>query len=477
MGSDELETLPRSHVRNARADERGEAPQYYIRAVFSEAGPVGSLPGLAELIPFGPSMPNRGPERAVVLGRRPAAELRGVAIAGDGSMSCQHTRVELRTLGGSPALMVEDLGSRNGTWVDGRRVQGGPVPLRAGSVLRLGGTVFVAGSAPLKTRARLLADHPLPAGVIAESWAVLSLWERIVRLALSNAGVLFLGEMGTGKTRFARLLHEASPRRVQPFLAHNCAAIPLNLEEATLFGVVGGFIPGVKERSGLLVTAGRGTLFLDELADMPRVAQAKLLDAFDPTDPSFLPVGGNRRLPTRCRLVSATNRDVFQLAREGVVRQDLLSRLVVAQLTVPPLRERREDLLALFGAAGGTVSSAEVAEELLLARWVENVRGLETLATRVTLGEPLDSELIRGHANRGGGPSDAPAPREDVTERGLIWPPEPDELLELLARHQWSIKDSAAAIGTRRETVSRLVKATFGSKQAAQAAWRERRDR
>jgi DNA-binding NtrC family response regulator len=295
--------------------------------------------------------------------------------------------------------------------------------------------------------------------------------------------VLLTGPVGTGKTRLAQHLHERS-RRPGPFVAFNCSAIPVNLEEATLFGVASGFIPGVREREGWVVRARAGTLFLDELAEMPLVAQAKLLDAFDPTDPGFIPVGGTARVRPTCRLVSATNRDVFALAAAGTLRQDLLSRIVVAQVAVPSLAERREDLIELLDRAlhrrgatmEGAVPTAELAEALLLARWTENVRGLESLAARLSLGERLSADEVRRHAERGleGAPVSegaAPHPARLAASRPLrpLWPPEPAELLTLLREHDFNVAAAAAAIGRRRETLSRLTTATFGAGGAAAA--------
>ncbi|MEZ4473737.1 MAG: sigma 54-interacting transcriptional regulator [bacterium] len=331
-------------------------------------------------------------------------------------------------------------------------------------------------------------DPPPPTDFAARDAPMRALWRRMVRLADSDASVLILGELGGGKTRIAHLLHQLGPRRGRPFVAHNASALPRNLEEATLFGVVAGFIPTVKAQDGLISRAGDGTLFLDELAELPEPAQAKLLDAFDPREPSYLAVGGSRRLPTRCRLITATNRDVFVLARTGALRHDLLSRLAVGQLTVPPLRERRSDILPLFnaalaraGAADRGVTRMEEALALLLARWTENVRGLETLAQRAALGEPLTVELIRSHADRGAGEA-APAPppasvvavpaAPPASPAAAPWPPNRAELVGLLAEHGWEIKAAAEAIGRRRETLSRLVTTLFGSREAAQEAWR-----
>lgn len=467
------ETLPR--VAAVRPTPTSADRQLYVRLVYSE-----SLPPSAPQVD---AVYELAPERPLFVGRAPGAG-RILGIASDGWMSRRHASLTATTPPRAPGVVVEDLGSRNGTFVRGQRITR-PTVARIGDVVQIGSTLFVAG----------YADPPdddavgPPADFICRSPAMRGAWARVLRLAESDSSALILGEMGTGKTRIAQLIHEHSARAGRPFLPHNCSAIPINLEEATLFGIVGGFIPSVKAQDGLLTRARGGTLFLDELADMPPLAQAKLLDAFDSRNPSYMPVGGTRRLETDCRLISATNRDVFQLASSGELRHDLLSRLVVGQLTVPPLRERREDLLPIFYGAlaragvddpAGAVHSAEVAAALLTAHWVENVRGLETLARRVALGEALTPDLVQKHADRGLRPVATPPPSVDlpVAESpppdALVWPPNQKELLTLLAEHDFRINEAAEAIGRRRETLSRLVRTVFGpgGKASAQAAYR-----
>ena len=474
-------TLAKDREKTIDASEAVEHT-LYARVVYSEKLAPDQAP-IDTVICF-----RSGREHSLLLGRNPDAddEERCLAMRFDGWASRRHARLTLLSTGEKQGLVVADLGSRNGSHLNGKPVRGRAIA-RPSDVIRVGATVFVVGSAPLGRVEQILAAHAPPPDFDVRSWCALALWEQLARLAPTSHGVLLLGEMGTGKTRLARRLHERGPRRAEPFVSYNCSAIPANLEEATLFGVVGGFIPTVREKQGWLTLAGRGTLFLDELADMPLVAQAKLLDAFDPTAPSYVPVGGTRRLPTRCRLVSATNRDVFALASQGVVRHDLLSRLVVAQLTVPPLRERREDLLPVFYSAAraegapadapGFVPSAEVAESLLLARWTENVRGLQSLAARVGLGERLTSTLVRQHADRGASsesiavePPSAAEPRRPAAP--VAWPPTPIELLEVLAANDWQVTRAATALDKRRETVSRLVTVRFGGRSEAQKAYR-----
>lgn len=456
----------------------------HARVLHAEGAPLRDVQA-APLATFGP-----GAEREIVVGRLPGGGPgeRTWALPFDATMSRRHARLKLVALGNENAVVVEDLGSHNGTYVDGVRLTA-PMAVWPGQVLRVAGTTLVIGAMPRARAARLRETTPPPQAYVALSWASLETWERVARVAASDAGILLLGGIGTGKTRLARHLHDHSGRG-GPFVSYNCSAIPLNLEEATLFGVADGFIPSIRKRDGWVTRARGGTLFLDELAEMPQVAQAKLLDAFDPTDPSYVPVGGTSRLRTDCRLVSATNRDVFALAAAGVVRQDLLSRIVVAQVTVPPLTDRQEDVVELLDRAlvrhGSSVDAALLTAEhiqaLLQARWAENVRGLESLAARIALGETLTPDAMLAHAERGLETAEAPAPAavarpEDAPptpRRRPIWPPEPEDLLHLLRDHDFNVAAAAAALGRRRETLSRLTSTTFGQggATAARRAWR-----
>lgn len=427
------------------------------------------------------------PDRPVEIGRDPRGPDR-LALPFARWASRRHARA---TYVDPQTVRLEDLGARNPLVVDGAPVAG-PVEVGVGAVVRIGGTLLVVDSAPPKARERALREHPPPPSFSAWSWSALAAWGAVARAAGHDHGLLLLGEMGTGKTRLARQVHALGPRRRQPFVAHNCSAIPLNLEEATLFGVVAGFLPGVKANEGLLTRAGSGTLFLDEVADLPTLAQAKLLDAFDPSAPSYSPVGG-RPLPTRCRLISATNRDPFELARRGVIRQDLLSRLVTTTLTMPPLRQRRSDILAIFTQALSrhgvdlgerpAVPDVETAEALIGARWTENARGVESLAARVASGEVLSIADMQAHADRGQSmaldrttPASAAAPPTLAGPPRPSWPPASDALLTALAERGWQVKQTAAWFGVRRETLSRLIKARFGGREGARAAWARRQE-
>ena len=222
-------------------------------------------------------------------------------------------------------------------------------------------------------------------GMIGDSPPMLELFGLIERVAPSSVPVLVQGETGTGKELVARALHDGSPRRDRPFLAENCAAIAENLLESELFGHrKGAFTGAVADRPGHLVAADGGTVFLDEIGDMPMAMQAKLLRVLQ--DGEVRAVGANTTRKVDVRVVAATHRDLPAAVAAGEFREDLLFRLNVVTLHLPPLRERGDDVRAI---ATGLLPA--IAEEIgrdatlaaaaldVLARWdwPGNVRELE----------------------------------------------------------------------------------------------------
>ncbi|HEY0838812.1 MAG TPA: sigma-54 dependent transcriptional regulator [Vulgatibacter sp.] len=218
--------------------------------------------------------------------------------------------------------------------------------------------------------------------VIAESPAMQELLKRTSRFAPSDAPVAILGETGTGKEVVARTLHANSLRASQPFVAVNVAALPAELLESELFGHGRGAFTGASgPRRGLFEEASGGTLFLDEIGEMALPLQAKLLRALQ--DGEVRRVGENRSFAVDSRIVCATHRDPAELVRQGLFREDLYFRLKVLTLSVPPLRERREDILPLatqfLGAERRPLQGfTKEAEAMLLSHaWPGNVRELQ----------------------------------------------------------------------------------------------------
>ncbi|MFW5836369.1 MAG: sigma-54 interaction domain-containing protein [Desulfovibrionaceae bacterium] len=179
--------------------------------------------------------------------------------------------------------------------------------------------------------------------VVGKSPAMQTLFEALPVLAASEATVLILGETGTGKGLLARAVHNASPRKDGPFVKINCAALPANLLESELFGYrKGAFTDAKADKPGMFELAHGGTVFLDEIGEMDVGLQAKLLQVLE--DKEFYPLGGTRPARSDARVIASTNRDLAGMVRQGAFRADLFYRLQVAQLDLPPLRERREDV-------------------------------------------------------------------------------------------------------------------------------------
>ncbi len=223
-------------------------------------------------------------------------------------------------------------------------------------------------------------------------------WKRVLRqidqASRGEAPVLILGESGTGKDIAARLIHRLSPRAAEPFVPVNAGAIPDNLVEAELFGVRRGAFTGAEEdREGLLRSAGRGTLLLDEVAELPHPAQVKLLRVLDGGEGR--PVGSDRPYRPECRFIAATNQDLRALVREGRFREDLYYRLAVFEIEIPPLRERREDIpllaahfLRCHAKRLGQPTRRLAPETVTLlssAPWPGNVRQLENVIRRTMM--------------------------------------------------------------------------------------------
>jgi two-component system, NtrC family, response regulator AtoC len=232
-------------------------------------------------------------------------------------------------------------------------------------------------------------------GLQGTSAAIHAVYDLVDRIAPSAASVLISGESGTGKELIARAIHTRSPRKGKPFVAINCAAMPESLLESELFGhEKGAFTDARTARQGLFLQANGGTLMLDEIGELPLSLQPKLLRALQ--EKRVRPVGATQEIPFDARLVAATNRDLEQAAKQGKFREDLLYRIAVIHLEVPPLRARGNDILQLaqhfverFAAVAGknvTGISQLAAERLLSYGWPGNVRELQNCIERaVTL--------------------------------------------------------------------------------------------
>ncbi|MBJ7996202.1 sigma-54 interaction domain-containing protein [Bacillus mycoides] len=200
----------------------------------------------------------------------------------------------------------------------------------------------------LKTYKKELRETYEHEGLIFKSIAMQKIIGTIKKVSVVDSTVLVLGETGVGKSRLVRHLHEVSHRKNESFYEINCAALPTNLIESELFGYSGGSFTGANRegKKGLLESAHKGTLFLDEIGEMPLEIQAKLLQVLQ--EKTFRPIGGRELKKVDVRIVAATNRDLSTMVKQGTFRKDLYYRLNVIPISIPPLRERTEDILPLI---------------------------------------------------------------------------------------------------------------------------------
>jgi transcriptional regulator with GAF, ATPase, and Fis domain len=325
------------------------------------------------------------PNEERIIGR--AAEGATAFRLDDGELSKRHLRIWAE----HGAFQLEDLGSRNGTFVQGRRVE--RVPLRGGEVIRAGATVLLFERAVLPadaTFANEVETLPGPSLALGKVRAELAL------LAPERLPVLVLGETGVGKELVAEEIHRGSGL-TGPFLPVNCGAIATSLAESELFGhVPGAFTGAIKHTQGLFQAAHGGTLFLDEVGELPLEIQPKLLRALARGE--VRAVGATETEHVQVRVVAATHRDLAAEVTAGRFREDLLSRLAGWTVRVPPLRDRPHDTIALARRFLGASHpfSADVAEALALHAWPQNVRELQA-TLQVAKIRAVGGQLRREH--------------------------------------------------------------------------------
>ena len=275
-------------------------------------------------------------------------------------------------------------------------------------------------------------------GIVGRSDAIQQVLERVVQIAPVQSTVLVTGESGTGKELVARGIHALSPRKHKPFIAVNVAALSETLLESELFGhEKGAFTGAIDSRRGLFELADGGTIFLDEIGEMPLATQTKLLRVLEQRE--FLRVGGEKAITVDVRIITATNQDLRQLVAIGEFRRDLFFRLNVLSIELPPLRERREDIPLLVEAFVREVSernertfpgiSAEAMEMLASYTWPGNIRELRNLVESMVVLAPnraIRPEDIPEDVRRGRGASLLPVPlvRPQLEREGSTLRPE-----------------------------------------------------
>jgi DNA-binding NtrC family response regulator len=341
------------------------------------------------LVPQGSEYVLGGEERRWVVGTRDSCDL----VLADPCVSGMHCVLERRSAGGP--LAVKDRGSRNGTFVNGVAIES--AELAAGSVLVVGKTTLIAQSGersragPGSARQRLLGRDPQFLAAVSQA----------IRAAATDCSILLVGETGTGKDVFARLIHESSRRAASPLVAVNCGAIAPELIGSELFGhEKGAFTGAVAERDGYFVEASGGTLFLDELGELPRPMQPHLLRVLETS--RVRRVGGGHERAVDVRIVAATNRLGGLGTSSSTLRLDLYHRVATVLIALPPLRARAGDIEPLVTAMleesqlqlGKRSITAAAWAALRAHAWPGNVRELAHAVARATAlgGEVLDVE-------------------------------------------------------------------------------------
>ncbi|MCU0684229.1 MAG: sigma 54-interacting transcriptional regulator [Polyangiaceae bacterium] len=373
----------------------------------------------------------------------------------DGRVSREHARVSYD----GRRWTVEDLGSRNGTYVDGNAVERyeGERP----RVVRVGDALFVPAEAVDEHDAEPLraADRPLAGAALRAAWA------RVDEAARGSANLLILGESGAGKEVAARRYHAAGPLAQGPFVAVNCATVPRELAERLLFGARrGAFSGAVADAEGYLAAADGGTLFLDELPELELPVQAKLLRALETGE--FVPLGATRPKQARFSLCCAAQADPRDDVAEGAFRADLYYRIATFSVRLPPLRERGEEISwlvchELARQGPGPEVSASFVEACLSRPWPGNVRELFAAVRAAATEARLKgaSALVRAHLDPRAGTAtvrpDADARASEVVAADVL--ADRAAVENALRAHHGNVAACARALGVHRNQLRRWL--------------------
>ncbi len=430
MASTNLETIDDDHERGG---ESAGAVRPGVVIVYSDQRPRSVALPLVD--------------GAIELGRD---ELAAVECP-DGRVSRRHVRVERE----GERWAVRDLGSRNGTFVDGRPAQ--VARNLAAPVVRIGHTVLlpVRDVVPFQSGGIAVRDGAVVGPALA------AFYDRVAAVARSGSHLLILGESGAGKELAAATFHAATGA-ARPLLAVNCATIPPELAERVLFGATRGAYTGaVADAPGLVQAADGGTLFLDEIAELAPSVQAKLLRVLETRQ--VTPLGGVKAVPVSLRLCAATLKDLRAEVTQGRFRGDLYFRIGRPGLRLPSLSDRREEIpwlidLALSGAGAKAAASAEFVENCLTRSWPGNVRELFSEVAIAKLSADSLGRSVLGAADlsdEAGRPlessddaTDADQPNEPIA---------PGVVEAALREEQGNVARAAARLGFSRGRVRRYI--------------------
>ena len=311
----------------------------------------------------------------------------------------------------------------------------------------------------------LAARGPELGDILGKSQPIRDVWKQIGAVSRTRAPVLITGESGTGKELVAKAIHAASADRDRPFVAVSCTALAPGVLESELFGHVrGAFTGAIADRPGRFELAGKGTLFLDEVAEIPLDLQAKLLRVLQ--ERTYERVGDARSLPLDARIVAATHRDLAKMVEDGTFREDLYYRLRVVEIHLPALRERAGDIALLVEGLLGKINrdlgrdvrfvTPAALAKLTAYHWPGNVRELENTLTRAVVlakGDVVDETVLHLGATASAAPDDTAAEGELTTLREL----ERRHIVRVLAHTEWNKRRACAILDISRPTLDRKI--------------------
>jgi transcriptional regulator with GAF, ATPase, and Fis domain len=401
-------------------------------------------------------------ERLTLVGSAKGADL----TVADSTVSRLHAEIDPRRDG----LWIRDLGSRNGTFINGIRVASARAPETA--KIQVGSTVISLVASPTASQVPLWPE-PRFGALVGQSVVMRELFATLAAVAATDSTALIFGETGTGKERVAEAIHEASARRAAPFVIVDCAALPEQLLQSELFGhAKGAFTGALTARPGAIESADGGTVFLDEIGELPLSMQPTLLRVLESRLVRRLGETAHRSVDVR--FLSATHRDLRSMVTAGAFREDLYFRLAVLPVTVPPLRERMDDIALLlqhFLPRASPEARDELLGDLLDRPWLGNVRELRNFIERASafgaqralaMSEPTSARLPPPSV-----PASLPPPSPPSALPPRPGPPASD-LAALTAAFEKPYREFRDEV--EREYIERLVKRHGGSVSAAAQA-------